>query len=140
MHAFRLPLIMAFSLFVSAAWAPVYAEAAQIARLNITIQVDPTKHDDLKWDHVPTGSAPDPMGSIVAGGQKQEIPVQENTCLVTAGFYNVQLDAGDALMFDIVDRDRGRPDDVIARGSVTWNGQPTSTYRLGFATITVKVE
>jgi hypothetical protein len=137
MQPLRPLLMMAFSLCVCAAWAPGFAEAAQISRLNIAIQVDSKKHDNLQWDHVPTGFAPDPMGSVVAGGQKQEIPVQENTFLVTTAFYNVQLDAGAAIMFDIVDRDRGRVDDVIARGSINWNGEPTSTYRLGLATITV---
>lgn len=113
------------------------ASARMIESLVITVEIDKTKQGGFQWDHAPTGAAPDPYGSITVPGSKHEVPVQMNTYTLTHTFSNVQMDDGDPIIFDLADRDRGRPDDEIARGSITWNGKERSTYRLGLATITV---
>ena len=133
----RSPLILASLAFFLFAACPV--KAGVIPALVITVEIDKTKHGGFQWDHNPAGMAPDPHGSITIPGHKREIPAQENTYTLTCTFRDVQMETGDPIIFDLADRDRGRPDDEIARGSITWNGKERSTYRLGFATITVLI-
>ena len=130
----RLILLVSLAVFLVAAQP---AAAQTIQSLVITIEIDKTKGGGLQWDHNPMGSAPDPYGSITIPGEKRDIPPQENTYALTFTFSNVEMNAGDPIIFDLADRDRGRPDDVIARGSINWNGQPRSTQRLGSATVTI---
>jgi len=130
----RLILLVSLSVFLVAAQP---AAAALIQSLVITVEIDKTKDGGFQWDHNPMGSAPDPFGSITIPGEKREIPPQQNTYALTYTFNNVTMNVGDPIIFDLADRDRGRPDDVIARGSISWNGQSRSTHRLGFATITI---
>jgi hypothetical protein len=113
------------------------AAAERIAALTITVEINKTKANELWWDHNPMGRSPDPYGSITIPGNKREIPPQENTFALTCTFRNVDLNPGDPIIFDLADRDRGRMDDEIARGTIPWSGKARSTHKLGFATITI---
>lgn len=129
-------LLLLISLLACAFFAQP-AAAEHITSLTVTIEIDQTKEGGFWWDTHPMGVAPDPYGSITIPGQKREFTPQENTFVLTAVFNNVDLSPGDPIIFDLADRDRGRVDDVIARGSIRWDGNSRMTTKLGFATITI---
>jgi len=117
--------------------------AFDIANVIITIEIDTEKSQGKKWDTInPWGVPPDVYGTIKFPMETHEIELHEDIYSLSLNYGSVdrrvKLNVGDSIYIELFDKDRGRMDDLIAKGNVVYNGDKVIETKIGFANIKIE--
>jgi len=92
----------------------------------IEIETNRYKDQNREWDStIGATPAPDMYGKIQFLGKEYQVPVHEDTYVVRQVFFMEELKPGTKINIQFYDRDRFRLDDVIAIGTIEYQGSPT---------------
>lgn len=128
-------VILAFSVYAEEPQSPPDKPATRALELTVEIVVNRFKEGDKEWDSgIGANPGPDVYGKIQLPDYECEIAVHEDSFIVKQGCPAKELAMKTPVNIQIWDRDTLRQDDVIAIGTVEYQGDPTEV-QLGSAQV-----
>jgi len=133
-------LICLLCMWTTLSWAepPTLPPAPSIQpEIVVTVTIDKAKTSyGRTWDLNPFGPAPDVYGKILIGNYAPtNVKLRMDSYYMRLRFKNYILNVGENIYIALYDRDRARPDNLIAKGKITYDGEPEIEVRLQHAVV-----
>lgn len=128
-------IILTFSVYAEEPQSPPDKPATKASELTVEIVVNRFKEGNREWDStVGANPGPDVYGKIQLPDYECEVTIHEDSFIVKQECSAKELAMKTPVNIQLWDRDTLRQDDVIAIGTIEYQGDPTEV-KLGSAQV-----
>ncbi|MDM8538097.1 hypothetical protein QUF70_15200 [Desulfobacterales bacterium HSG17] len=114
------------------------AVADVFPEVRVVVIIDALKPNGYKWDKFnPWGTPPDIYGHIEFPATDYEVQLHRNTVSLQLVIPSIEINAGETIRIALFDNDRGRLDDTLAEGEISFTGAMRIEEKIGSARITI---